>query len=227
MAMTQSRHHQSLYWLRCQNTLIFSPRIHWTNEIDNRRFFSPDVQNQLIMHSRVHLKKNRWDFAGGLTYSLAYAAIPANGFRSTAHEVRPVVEGSFELPVKRWYMQHRVRIDNRFLQTDPESSVFSASDYIARLRYRVQFRVPLKIDDVGHTTVSLRIGDEIMLNHMGHYYDQNRIYANLEYVLNRHLAVEGGYLFIDQRRLGRDEYFSRHVIRFSLLHRVSLQGSKD
>src|SRR5688572_27682250 len=81
---------QSLYWIRYQAQLNFSQKLYMTNEIDNRRFFNPDVQNQLIFHSRLHFKKARWDFAGGLTLSNAYAQRPENGYKNVTSEIRPV-----------------------------------------------------------------------------------------------------------------------------------------
>ncbi len=164
-ATSQIRHHQSLYWLRYQNTLFFTPRTYWTTEIDNRRFFSHDIQNQLIIHSRGHRKVQKFDFGAGLTYSMNYAVVPESGPRRPTSEIRPVVEGSVELPVRRWYIHQRVRIDKRFLQADREESVFSDSDFYIRFRYRLQLQIPVKTDDEGSTIANLRIGDEIMLNH--------------------------------------------------------------
>src|SRR5690606_39869895 len=110
------------------------------------------------------------------------------------------------------------------LQQDREESVFAESDYFMRFRYRLQLRVPLSYDDAGNERVNFRMGDEIMLNHRGNAYDQNRIYANVEYVFNRNFSVEGGYMFIDQRRMRRDEYVSTNVVRFSFFHRLYLRS---
>src|SRR5688500_19797864 len=105
---------QSLYWIRYQNQLLFSPKLYWTNEIDNRRFFSPDVQNQLIIHSRLHYKNKRWDFGGGLTLSWISAQKPELGYDHAVGEIRGVVEASYELPMGKIFFQNRIRLDNRF-----------------------------------------------------------------------------------------------------------------
>lgn len=65
-SFAQQKQSQWTYWLRYQNQLIFSPKLYWNNEGDNRRFFNPDVQLQFIVHSRLHYKIKRWDFGGGL-----------------------------------------------------------------------------------------------------------------------------------------------------------------
>lgn len=215
--------HQSLYWIRYQNQLIFTPRIYWTNEIDNRRFFSPDVQNQLIFHSRLHYKANRWDFGGGLTLSWIYAQKPELGYDHAVSEVRAVTEASYELPVGSVFFQNRIRIDHRFFQEDPEKSVFEESFYVLRFRYRAQVRIPLKKDEGNNPLITLRIADEIMFNNTGNTFDQNRIYVSTEFYLTENISLEPQYIYIFQRRFRTDEYFERNVVRFSFFHRIALR----
>ena len=218
-------HHQSLYWLRYQNQLNITPEHYWINEIDNRRFFDPDVQNQLIMHSRFHYQKNRWNFGAGLTFSWIYAQIPENGYDHSTAEVRPVVEGSYEFPAGKVLIQQRVRIDNRFIEEDKDQSVWENSFYVCRFRYRLQARIPLKVNEEGVSTIMLRISEEIMLNNKENTFDQNRIYASTEFILNKSFTVETGYIFVYQQRLGTDEFFSRNVFRISLLHLIKLKSA--
>jgi len=211
---------QYQYWLRYQNQLRFSSSVYWTNEIDNRRFFHPDVEAQLIFHSRLHLKKDRWDFGGGLTYSLFFARKPEEGYDHATAEIRPVVEASYELPVRKIFFSQRLRIDNRFIQASENENIFEESNYVMRFRYRAQLRIPLKNNDEGITTISLRLADEIMFNHRYHAFDQNRIYVTGEIRLNEHVSLEPGYIYIDQHALTNEETFSRNVFRFSVLHRL-------
>jgi hypothetical protein len=183
---------------------------------------NPDVQNQLIVHSRLHYKISRWDFATGLTYSIAYAAIPEVGYKYPMGELRPVVEASYEIPVGKSFVAQRIRVDNRIFQEIPEVSLFEESFYVMRLRYRIQARIPLKSNESNVPTISLRLADEIMVNTKENFYDQNRIYATGEFYLNPKFSLEAGYIYIHQQRYGLEEFFSRHVLRFSILHRVNL-----
>src|SRR5688572_22658779 len=192
----QETHTQSLYWLRYQNQLIFSPKLQWNNEFDNRRFFDPDVESQFIMHSRLHYRTGRWDFAAGITYSIAYAAIPENGFKEGIHEIRPVAEASYEVPVGKIFIANRARIDNRFFQEDPDQSVFEESFYVMRFRYRLQVRIPVIVNEDNITTLSLRFADEIMFNNKENAYDQNRIYATSEFYIHKNFSLEFGYIYI-------------------------------
>jgi hypothetical protein len=214
-------HNQTLYWLRFQNQLVFSPRVYWNNEIDNRRFIGPDVQNQLIYHSRLHYKTGKWDLAGGITWSMAYAQIPENGSRAPIAEIRPVAEATHEQSIaQNLFMQNRIRVDSRFFQEERETSIFEESELIFRLRYRLQVRFPLKRNDDNVTLIGMRIADEIMINSTENVYDQNRIYITTDFYINKSLSLEAGYLYINQQRFDRDDFFLRNVLRFSVLHRA-------
>jgi hypothetical protein len=212
-----------LYWLRYQNQLIFSPTLYWTNEFDNRRYFSPNLEAQFILHSRIHKKVKKWDFGAGLTYSVQYTNIPENGYREPRHEFRPVVEASHEFPFKKVFVQNRVRIDNRFLQVDPEVPLFDDYQYVMRFRYRLQVRIPIVKNEAGATIFGFKVLDEIMFNSNKNFYDQNRVYLMIDYAINKSLAIETGYIYIDQHAYGREEYYARNVFRFTLTHRINLK----
>jgi hypothetical protein len=212
--------HQALYWIRYQNQLTFSPIIYWNNEFDNRRFFDPDVQNQFIIHSHLHYKKNMWDVGAGLTASWAYAQKPEQGYDRTVNEMRAVQEVSHELPMGKISFQNRIRLDHRFFQEDQEKSVFEESMYVFRFRYRAQVKIPVKKNNKGLTTIGIRLADEIMLNHTKNTFDQNRIYVTGDFYLTDNFTFELGYIYIYQQRFGQDEFFERHVARFTLLHRL-------
>jgi len=211
---------QYQYWLRYQNQLTFSPTWHWINEIDNRRFIAPDVEAQLIVHSHLHYKKGRWDFAPGLTYSLFFTRKPEEGYNHATAELRPFTEATYEIPLGKIFFTQRLRLDNRFIQANENENIFEESNYVMRFRYRVQLKVPVKNNDEGITTISLRLADEIMLNHQYSTFDQNRIYVTGEFRLDKHFSLEAGYIYIYQHALTNDEVFQRNVFRFSVLHKI-------
>jgi hypothetical protein len=223
---TQAQHtvyRQTLYWIRYQAQLNFSPSLYWTNEADNRRFIDPDVENQLIFHSRLHYKKGPWDFGGGLTLSYAFAQRPETGYKNAVTEIRPVGEATHELNIGKVILANRIRIDNRFFEMNENKSIWTDSRYVLRMRYRIQARIPLKISD-NKSKVLLKVAEEIMFNHVSNFFDQNRIYVNTEFYLNDNFSIETGYIYIYQQRFGTTEFFSRNVLRFSLLHKINLYG---
>ena len=200
-----------------------NPKLSWTIDVDNRRFFDPDVENQIISHTRLHYKHKRWDFGAGLTYSAAFASIPENGYKHSMSELRPVIEASYEFPVKTSTISQRLRMDNRFFQEVPEVSLFDDYYYVMRWRYRLQWKLPLKRNEENITTVALRVADEIMVNDRKNFFDQHRIYLSSDFYLSKRFTLEGGYIYIYQQRYGKEEFFSRHVFRLALVHRIKLK----
>jgi hypothetical protein len=220
-AASQSNPTQALYWIRYQAQLNFNERLYWTNEIDNRRFFGHDIQHQFIVHSRLHYRVSRWDFGAGLTISNAYAQYSDAAVSHPLTELRPVVEATYESKVGRAFLQNRIRLDNRFFETDKYSSVFDDALYVARFRYRLQVRYPIAKKE-SRSPVSLKLAEEIMVNHRNNFFDQNRIYGSVEVPLSKNASFELGYIFIYQQRFRTENYLNRNVFRFSFLHRLSL-----
>jgi hypothetical protein len=218
---TEAQDGHGVYWIRYQNQLLFSENISWSNEIDNRRFIDPDVQTQLIFHSRIHYKVGRWDYAGGLTLSNAFSAEPEKPISHPTTEVRPVIEASYDIPYKKWSLHQRVRIDNRFFEENKYEDIFDGTEYTMRIRYRVQARIPL-LNKSSTSKISIRLAEEIMLNHRENTFDQNRIYLTGDFMINKKLSVEAGYIYIYQQRFGKEIFLERHVLRFSILQKIFL-----
>jgi hypothetical protein len=131
----------------------------------------------------------RWNFGAGLTFSWIYAQIPEKGWSHTVAEIRPVVEGSYEVPAGKVLVQQRARIDNRFIEENQDQSVWENSFYIFRFRYRLQARIPLKLNKDGAPVIGLRLSEEIMFNNKENTFDQNRIYASTEFTINKKLIL--------------------------------------
>jgi hypothetical protein len=211
---------QTLYWIRYQAQFSFSPSFYWINEADNRRFLNPDVENQMIFHSRLHYKRGPWDFGGGLTLSYIFTQKPELGWKHATTEIRPVAEVSHEMFLRKISFQNRLRIDNRFFEINEDQSIWKDSRYVMRLRYRFQMRIPLSVKE-NKTITSLKIAEEIMVNQTGNFFDQNRINASVEFYLTKNFSLEPGYIFIYQQRFNAEEFYARHVFRFSLIHRIN------
>jgi hypothetical protein len=221
-AQTSPRtYHQALYWIRYQNQLVFSPQLSWNNEVDNRRFFNIDVQNQFITHSRLHYKTGAWEFGGGLTASWIFTQIPENGIKNTILELRPVAEASHEFKIRKIFIQNRFRIDNRYFDIDENTTIWERSRYVMRLRYRTQVKIPLKtIENIPR--VILKLAEEIMINTRLNVFDQNRLYMSSEFYINKNFSLETGYIYLYQQRTSTQDFYSRNVFRISFLHKIIL-----
>jgi hypothetical protein len=219
-AWSQTVYHQNVYWLRYQTQLVFNDNWQWNNEIDNRRFFNPDVQHQFIFHSRVHYRSGRWNFGVGFTTSAAYASRPEFVVSHPVTEIRPVVEASYEIPTRRLLLQQRIRFDSRFFEEDRFDGLNGTYDFVGRLRYRIQARFALKKNKENLQTIGMRLADEVMVNTKDNFFDQQRVYVSVDSRLSNRFTLETDYIHIYQQRRGVEEFFSRNVLRISLLHRI-------
>ena len=69
-----------------------------------------------------------------------------------------------------------------------------------------------------HEEILLNAGKSIVKN----TFDQNRIYAALQYGINQKIAIELGYLNSFQQRASGVDYYDRDIIRFSIFHKLKL-----
>jgi Protein of unknown function (DUF2490) len=218
---------QNLYWTRYYNQLALGEKWTWHNEIDNRRFFRPNRQHHLIAHTRLHyhLSPNA-EVGFGFTYSLQNPHDPHAGIDLAVPEKRGVQELDWNHSLsKRFSLQHRWRIDERFIHRNNGKELLEGYDVNVRFRYRLQVACAIRKANTQNATI-LKIADELMVNAgktiVYNHFDQNRIYVALEQKFGRHLSAELGYLYWYQQRPAGNQFFERNIIRFTLYHKSKM-----
>ncbi len=141
-------------------------------------------------------------------------------------ELRPFQEINLSYQFsKRFTLQHRWRIDERFIHKNNGKELQDGYDFNFRFRYRLQANFKINKDEAKDTTV-LKVADELMINGgsniIYNQFDQNRIYAGLEQGISRNISIELGYLHSFQQRATGDEFFDRNIIRLTLYHKIKL-----
>ena len=79
-------------------------------------------------------------------------------------------------------IKHRYMLEHRFLDLG------SKTDFQQRMRYRLQFIIPLS------KKIFINAFDEIILNLQGNLFSQNRLSGALGYKFNKNLNLQMGYL---------------------------------
>lgn len=143
---------------------------------------------------------------GGLTYSpreanvtftLGYANITTGAYGSsdaTTTESRIYQEAL--VPVKvgtRFYLTNRFRFEQRFVEDQ---------DFRTRYRYNLMLNVPLNKTALEENAVYLALYNEVFINGQQdigddrtvEYFDRNRAYAGMGYVIKPGLRVQLGYM---------------------------------
>jgi hypothetical protein len=224
-AQGQTVTHQTLYWTRYYLQAPVSPR--WTLhlEADNRRFVQPHAQHHLIIHGRAHYRLSQQaDAAVGLTYSRQSPQLPGIPGPSVP-EWRPVQEANLNLPLgQRLTLGHRLRADERFIHHSGPEGLRPGHDFTLRLRYRLQLVWRLSQPTKKHGWWATKLANELMVNPIRPsalpFFDQNRVYAALEYGLSPRVSAEVGYLRWYQQRPADQGFFARDIVRFTLYHKL-------
>lgn len=223
--------HQSLYWLRYNNQLIFNEKMYWNNDFEERRFFKNNRQHHFIFHSRLHYKISKAiDLGAGFTYSLQSPQEPDAANRLVVPELRPGQQVTFLGKISpRLSLDQRLRIDERFIRRNNGRELLDGYDFNFRFRYRLQASFRINKKENKNTATTLRVSDEIMFNAgkniVYNQFDQNRVYLGLEQGLMPNISLELGYLKWFQRRpKPAEEYFDRDIVRLAIHHKIKLKN---
>lgn len=219
--------HQQLIWYGYYNQLKINSN--WTvfSEIQERHFIQPFAQHQLVFRANVERKLvENINGSVGMTYFLQSPNNPEVTSKLVVPELRPDIGFSSKKKYKGFGVNHRYKLEARFFhQTDGNELrggfVFSN----LRFRYQLGFDFPL-VTKADKEVLVFKLKDEVMFNTGGsivkNVFDQNRIYAALNYRINKDFAVEAGYVNWFQQKNTGDEFYDRDIIRFSVYHNIDL-----
>lgn len=217
--------YQKLYWIRYYGQYVLSPSWTITLEFEDRRYFKHNRQLYWVL-PRINVLYNLgagWQAAAGFTYYLTTnPADPTKSASLTVPELRPHQEFDFRQQIQKLTIDHRYRLEERWIHHYSGNTLTPGYNFNFRFRYQLQLAYPIinKTRPAGRLTAKL--ADEIMFN-FGHQivynaFDQNRIYAGLNYGLSPHIQLELGYLNWFQQRSSGNQYYDRDNIRFTIYH---------
>jgi Protein of unknown function (DUF2490) len=93
------------------------------------------------------------------------------------------------------YLQHRYRIEERFLQ----------NNFQWRFRYSLSLNVPLNSKKIEANTWYAATSNEIYLNKMQPIFDRNRLYAGIGYFFNTYIKAEVGFMAQSLEKTNRNQ----------------------
>lgn len=217
---------QQLIWYAYNNTLELSPKWSLVSEIHERRFMNPDAQHQFVTRSHLHyaLGKN-WSASAGFTYFLQSPQDPNAINKLAVPELRPHIQFDYKQPLDKLIIVHRYRIEKRFFRNTEDGAL--AEGYSANYRFRYRLGLEYQLATIKKLPLKVKASNEIHINAgeriINNRFDQNRIYAGLNYAVHKNVAVEAGYLNWYQQRASGSQYFSRDIISFSVHHKIDLK----
>lgn len=223
---------QQLYWTRYYNQLELSPKWELHTEADNRRFISPHRQHQTVVRSHLHYKfGDGWDVGAGVMRFYQFPQNPQAPVRLVVPEWRFFAEINQRSSIGKVLLRQRHRLEDRYFRRVENGALASGYRTNFRFRYQLQAEYPL-IQKVGQKqgNLTLKVSDEVMFNFgreiTYNYFDQNRIYAALNYQLLASVATEVGYLHWFQQQPVGNVYFDRDILRLTVNHKVALKKNR-
>ncbi|WP_223599677.1 DUF2490 domain-containing protein [Chryseobacterium sp. GVT01B] len=161
-----------------------SKKLNWHNEIQYRNFDAVGDLEQLLIRTGIgyDLTENNNNVLLGYGFILSQPYV--NGEKKENIEHRIFQQYITKQKFGRFYLQHRYRLEERFLE----------DDFRMRFRYMLGVNIPITQKEMLPKTLYASVYNEIFLHFNNPVFDRNRVYGALGYVINKNMRIEAGYM---------------------------------
>lgn len=173
-------------------------RWNWHNEVQYRNFnFIGDLQ-QLLLRTGIgyNLTENNNNILLGYGFINSQRYLPNSDQKVGTDEHRIYQQFITRQSFGRVFVQHRYRLEERFLP----------DDFQMRFRYFLSFNVPINHKIMTNKTFYASAYNEIFVNKQGTYFDRNRLYGALGYVIDKNFRVEAGFMAQTLQNTNRNQF---------------------
>ena len=170
----------------------------WWNEVQYRNYnFAGDLQ-QLLLRTGIsyNLTENNNNLLLGYGFIHSENYKPGTDDKTGSNEHRIYQQFITRQNFGRVFIQHRYRIEERFLPTN----------FQMRFRYFLAFNVPLNKKTMTAKAVYLSAYNEIFINGKTPLYDRNRLYGALGFVFNKNFRAEAGFMAQTLEKTNRNQF---------------------
>ncbi|OCB75159.1 DUF2490 domain-containing protein [Flavobacterium crassostreae] len=216
---------QSLVWMRYYNQLELNKKWSVHTEMDNRVFINPIVQNAFVGRVQARSKiTDKLELGAGFVFSSVATQNPEAKTGFSIPEYRLQQDAILKQPLGNLNLTHRYRIEERFIANSSKLELEDGTTFYLRFRYQIQADYAFWKKEKQYLKAIL--SDEIMLNGgnkiIKSSFDQNRVYAAVQWGLSPAVALELGYLNSFQERANGVDYFNRDILRMSFIHKIKI-----
>lgn len=221
-SQTTINKYENQQWFGYYNSIDINPKWSINSDIQGR------TKNELKDWSQALIRTGlayKWSQRISVTAGLAHFRYFLTN-TITRGEWRPWEEIAIHDRIGKCKLTHRFRFEQRFNQKTAGREVLNDYTFNYRLRYRFDLLIPLiKVKEEGRN-LSLIIGNELMINAgkqvAYNYFDQDRLYAGINYEVNRKLSLQLQYMHIWQQLSPGNVLDNIEVIRFNIYHTIKL-----
>lgn len=161
-----------------------SKKFNFHNEIQYRNFDGIGDLEQLLIRTGIgyDLTENNNNILLGYGFILSKPYVKGEKTENIEHRLfqQFITKQKFG----RVNLQHRYRLEERFLQ----------DDFRMRFRYYLGFNVPVTSKEMLPKTLYISAYNEIFLHLDSPVLDRNRVYGALGFVINKNMRIEAGYM---------------------------------
>lgn len=174
-------------WLIYFGNQQISKRWNWWNEVQYRNYNFIGDMEQLLLRTGIgyNLSENNNNLLLGYGLILSRPYIPNTKEKDKLTEHRIYQQFTTRQEFGRVYLQHRYRLEERFLR----------SDFRMRFRYFTGLNVPLTKPKMVKSALYASAYNEIFLNFESPVFDRDRVYGGLGYAISKTVRVEAGLMY--------------------------------
>jgi hypothetical protein len=161
-------------------------RWNWHNEVQYRNFnFAGDLE-QLLLRTGIgyNLTENNNNILLGYAYVHSEPYIAGTDDKLETDEHRIFQQFITKQQFGRVYIQHRYRVEERFLN----------DDFKLRFRYFLSLNVPINKKTLDKNAIYASAYNEIFLNTEQNQFDRNRLYGGIGYCFSKNIKIEAGIM---------------------------------
>jgi len=173
-------------WMMYFGNQKLSDRWNWHNEIQYRNYnFAGDLE-QLLLRTGIgyNLSANNNNLLLGYAYIHGEPYIAGTDEKTNVNEHRIFQQFISRQQFGRFYLQHRYRIEERFIE----------EDFKMRFRYFLGLNVPITKKEMVSHAIYLSLYNEIFIQPKSPVFDRDRVYGAIGYVFSSNLKVEAGMM---------------------------------
>ena len=170
----------------------------WHNEVQYRSFNFIDDTNQLLLRTGIgyNLTENNNNLLLGYGFINTQRYVANTDEKVNSNEHRIFQQFITRQNFGRIFLQHRYRIEERFLP----------DDFKLRFRYFLGVNIPINKKAMEKNAIYLSSYNEIFINAESPLFDRNRLYGALGFVINKDFKIEAGFMAQTLEKSNRNQF---------------------
>lgn len=170
----------------------------WHNEVQYRNFNFIGDTNQLLLRTGIgyNLSENNDNVLLGYGFINTQNYVPNSDSKTQTNEHRIYQQFLTKQTFGRLNIQHRYRIEERFLK----------DDFQMRFRYFLGINLPINKPKLEKNAFYLVAYNEVFVNKNKPLFDRNRLYGALGYVIDNNFKIEAGFMAQTLENTNRNQF---------------------